>query len=329
MKFATLKNGTRDGQLVFVSRDLKFFQPIPEFAKTMLGLLEKWDAIEGDLKHEYELFDRNETLWMFEFNPKQAMAPLPRCYQFVDGSAFMNHGRIMKEAYKIQNEEPEGVPILIQRQSDDFRPAMEDYEFPSAKDLCDFEAEFAVAVSDIPMGSSAEKIKSSIKLIMILNDVSMRGILTREMRMGFGFIQAKTATIFAPVAVTPDELGDAWQNEKVGLDICVKRNDEWFGQPNGREMDYSFSDLISHLTYNRHIKAGTIIGSGTVSNKDTDNTGSACLAEKIALEFIQHGAAKSEFIQFGETVEINVLDKNQNNVFGPIKTKFIPAQSKL
>lgn len=328
MKFATLKNGTRDGQLVFVSRDLKFVQPIPAFAKTMLELLEQWDEVEADLKREYELFDKNKTLGLSEFLPQETMAPLPRCFQFVDGSAFMNHGRIMKEAYKIQNEEPEGVPILIQRQSDDFRSATADYEFPSTKDLCDFEAEFAVAVSDIPMGSSKEKVKSSIKLVMILNDVSMRGILTREIKMGFGFIQAKTATIFAPVAITPDELGYAWKNDKVELDICVKRNDEWFGQPNGREMDYSFSDLILHLTYNRHIKAGTIIGSGTVSNKDAHKTGSACLAEKIALEFIQYGAAKSEFLQFGETVEINVLDGNQNNVFGPIKTKFIPTRSK-
>ncbi len=326
MKFATLKNGTRDGQLVFVSRDLKYIQPIPEFAKTMLELLEQWDEIEGDLKHEYELFDQSKNLQMSEFIPQEAMAPLPRCYQFVDGSAFMNHGRIMKEAYKIQNEEPEGIPILIQRQSDDFRSATADYEFPSAKDLCDFEAEFAVAVSDIPMGSSKEKVQSSIKLVMILNDVSMRGILSREMRMGFGFIQAKTATIFAPIAITPDELGSAWHDDKVALDICVKRNDQWFGQPNGREMDYSFSDLISHLTYNRHIKAGTIIGSGTVSNKDTHNTGSACLAEKIALEFIQHGIAKSEFIQFGETVEINVVDQNQKSIFGIIKTKFIPTR---
>ena len=326
MKFATLKDGTRDGQLVFVSRDLKFMQPIPEFAKTMLELLEQWDQIEDDLKHEYEIFDKSKTLRVFEFLPQETMAPLPRCFQFVDGSAFMNHGRIMKEAYKIQNEEPEGIPILSQRQSDDFRSATADYEFPSAKDLCDFEAEFAVAVSDIPMGSSKEKVKSSIKLVMILNDVSMRGILTREMRMGFGFIQAKTATIFAPVAVTPDELGSAWKDDKVGLDICVKRNDEWFGQPNGSEMDYSFSDLISHLTYNRHIKAGTIIGSGTVSNQDAHTTGSACLAEKIALEFIQHGAAKSEFIQFGETVEINVVDQNKKSVFGTIKTKFIPTR---
>ncbi|MBI0395419.1 fumarylacetoacetate hydrolase family protein [Acinetobacter bereziniae] len=325
MKFATLKNGTRDGQLVFVSRDLRFAQPIPEFAQTMLQLLEQWDEVENKLYDAYQLFNEIPNKNGFLFDPQNTLAPLPRCFQFVDGSAFLNHGRIMKEAYKIKNEEPQGIPILIQRQSDDFRSSVDDYAFPSAKDLCDFEAEFAVAVSDIPMGSSKEEIKSSIKLVMILNDVSMRGILNREIKMGFGFIQAKTATIFAPVAVTPDELGKAWEDEKIALNIEVKRNNEWFGAPNGKEMDYSFSDLISHLIYNRTIKAGTIIGSGTVSNKDVRHTGSACLAEKIALEIIEHGAAKSEFIQYGETVEINVFDKSKKSIFGTIKTKFIPC----
>lgn len=324
MKFATLKNGTRDGQLVFVSRDLKWARTIPEFAPTMLQLLEQWDESENKLSKAYELFNNNPEQNGFGFDTQKTLAPLPRCYQFVDGSAFLNHGRIMKEAYKIKNEEPEGIPILIQRQSDDFRSGVDDYAFPSTKDLCDFEAEFAVAVSDIPMGSSKDIIKSSIKLVMILNDVSMRGILNREIKMGFGFIQAKTATIFAPVAVTPDELGKAWENEKIALNIEVKRNDQWFGAPNGKEMDYAFSDLISHLVYNRNIKAGTIIGSGTVSNKDAKHTGSACLAEKIALEVIEHGAAKSKFIQYGETVEINVFDKNKKSIFGTIKTKFIP-----
>jgi len=325
MKFATLKNGTRDGQLVFVSRDLKWARTIPEFAQTMLQLLEQWDEVENKLSEAYELFNENPEQNGFGFDTQKTLAPLPRCYQFVDGSAFLNHGRIMKEAYKIKNEEPEGIPILIQRQSDDFRSGVEDYAFPSTKDLCDFEAEFAVAVSDIPMGSSKDTIKSSIKLVMILNDVSMRGILNREIKMGFGFIQAKTATIFAPVAVTPDELGKAWENEKIALNIEVKRNGQWFGAPNGKEMNYSFSDLISHLIYNRNIKAGTIIGSGTVSNKYAKHTGSACLAEKIALEMIEHGAAKSEFIQYGETVEINVFDKSKKSIFGAIKTKFIPC----
>lgn len=325
MKFATIKNGTRDGQLVFVSRDLRFAKSIPEFAQNMLQLLEQWNELDSKLYEAYELFNDKPDKDGFVFDFKNTLAPLPRCFQFVDGSAFLNHGKIMKQAYKIKNEEPEGIPILIQRQSDDFRSGLEDYAFPSTKDLCDFEAEFAVAVTDIPMGSSKEKINSSIKLVMILNDVSMRGILNREIKMGFGFIQAKTATIFAPVAVTPDELGKAWKNEKIALNIEVKRNDQWFGAPNGKEMDYSFSDLISHLVYNRNIKAGTIIGSGTVSNKDAQHAGSACLAEKIALEVIEHGAAKSEFIQYGETVEINVFDKNKKSIFGTVKTKFIPC----
>lgn len=323
MKFATIKNGTRDGQLVFVSRDLRFARSIPEFAQNMLQLLEQWNELENKLYEAYELFNDNPDKDGFVFDLQNTLAPLPRCFQFVDGSAFLNHGKIMKEAYKIKNEEPEGIPILIQRQSDDFRSGLENYAFPSTKDLCDFEAEFAVAVTDIPMGSSKDKIKSSIKLVMILNDVSMRAILNREIKMGFGFIQAKTATIFAPVAVTPDELGKAWKNEKIALNIEVKRNDQWFGAPSGNEMNYSFSDLISHLIYNRNIKAGTIIGSGTVSNKDAQDTGSACLAEKIALDVIEHGAAKSEFIQYGETVEINVFDKSKKSIFGAIKTKFI------
>lgn len=324
MKFATIDNGTRDGKLVFISRDQKYAKKIDE-VKSLIELLEKWDELEDQLKLMYEEFNQNTSKDSFEFDPKNALAPLPRCYQFVDGSAFLNHGKIMKAAYKIKNEELDGIPILIQRQSDDFRRAQSDYEFPSNKDLCDFEAEFSVAISDVPMGSSEEVIQSKIKLVMALNDISMRGILTREMRMGFGFIQAKTATVFAPIAVTPDELGDAWKNNRVELDMQVKRNDQLFGQPNGREMNYSFSDLIKHLSYNRNLKAGTIIGSGTVSNINYKETGSACLAEAIALEIIELGYAKSEFIQFGETVEINALDKEGQSVFGTIKNKFVPA----
>lgn len=327
MKFATLDNGTRDGELIFVSRDLTRGKKISHIASSLIVALENWDDLESQLKNEYEQFHQNiNGDGSFAFDMQKALPPLPRSPQFVDGSAFLNHGSIMKAAYKIKNEEPEGIPILIQRQSDDFRAAHADYEFPSTKDLCDFEAEFAVAVSDISMSMSKEQIKSRIKLVMILNDVSMRALLNREIRMGFGFIQAKTATIFAPVAVTPDELGSAWNNDKVELDMTVKRNNQLFGQPNGREMDYSFADLISHLTYNRNIKAGTIIGSGTVSNKNAKDVGSACLAEAIALEVLESGAAKSEFIQYGDTVEISVKDQNQQNIFGSIQTKFVPIR---
>jgi fumarylacetoacetate (FAA) hydrolase len=322
MKFASLPNATRDGEVVFVSRDLSRAQKISSYS-SLIQLLENWDQIEHQLKAAYEIFNDDISAG-FPFDPTHALAPLPRCYQFVDGSAFLNHGKIMKAAYKVENEEPEGVPILIQRQSDDFRPAYADYEFIKAEDQCDFEGEFAVVVSDTVMGSSKAEISKNIKLIMLMNDVSMRNLLKREIKMGFGFIQAKTATIFAPVAVTPDELGTAWENDKVHLDLNVYRNSELFGHPNGAEMNYSFSELITHLSYNRNLKAGTIIGSGTVSNIDAKTVGSACLAEGIALEILETGQAKSTFIQSGEVIEIKVYDVDNQPVFGEIKTRFLP-----
>ena len=322
MKFASLPNSTRDGEVVFVSRDLKRAQKISSFSSSLIELIEKWNQVESELKIAYEKF--NDDIGSgFDFDHAQALAPLPRCYQFVDGSAFLNHGKIMKAAYKVENEEPEGIPILIQRQSDDFRSAYADYEFIKVEDQCDFEGEFAVVVSDTVMGSSKAEISQNIKLIMLMNDVSMRNLLKREIKMGFGFIQAKTATIFAPVAVTPDELGDAWKDDKVHLDLNVYRNSELFGHPNGSEMNYSFSELVEHLTYNRNIKAGTIIGSGTVSNELEKQVGSACLAEGVAIEIFKHGSAKSNFIQPNEIVEMNVLDHMDNSVFGSIRTKFL------
>ncbi|WP_288397675.1 fumarylacetoacetate hydrolase family protein [uncultured Acinetobacter sp.] len=321
MKFASLPNASRDGEVVFVSRDLSRAQKISSYS-SLIQLLENWDQIEYQLKAAYEIFNDDISAG-FPFDPTHALAPLPRCYQFVDGSAFLNHGKIMKAAYKVENEEPEGVPILIQRQSDDFRSAYADYEYIKVEDQCDFEGEFAVVVSDTAMGSSKTEISKNIKLIMLMNDVSMRNLLKREIKMGFGFIQAKTATIFAPVAVTPDELGNAWVNDKVHLDLNVYRNSELFGHPNGSEMNYSFSELITHLSYNRNLKAGTIIGSGTVSNIDAKTAGSACLAEGIALEVLETGQAKSTFIQSGEVIEMKVYDVDNKPVFGKIKTRFL------
>lgn len=321
MKFASLPNASRDGEVVFVSRDLSRAQKISSYS-SLIQLLENWDQIEYQLKAAYEIFNDDISAG-FPFDPTHALAPLPRCYQFVDGSAFLNHGKIMKAAYKVENEEPEGVPILIQRQSDDFRSAYADYEYIKVEDQCDFEGEFAVVVSDTAMGSSKAEISKNIKLIMLMNDVSMRNLLKREIKMGFGFIQAKTATIFAPVAVTPDELGNAWVNDKVHLDLNVYRNSELFGHPNGSEMNYSFSELITHLSYNRNLKAGTIIGSGTVSNIDAKTAGSACLAEGIALEVLETGQAKSTFIQSGEVIEMKVYDVDNKPVFGKIKTRFL------
>uniref|UniRef100_UPI00048C4DC2 fumarylacetoacetate hydrolase family protein n=1 Tax=Azohydromonas australica TaxID=364039 RepID=UPI00048C4DC2 len=195
-------------------------------------------------------------------------------------------------------------------------------------DQGDFEGEYAVIVDDIPMGSSAAQAQSRIRLVTLLNDVSMRGHLQREMQMGFGFIQAKTATAFAPVAVTPDELGEAWAEGRVALDLRVSRNGEWFGHPNGREMDWSFGELLAHLAYNRNLRAGTILGSGTVSNKAYQAVGSACLAERRALEVIEHGEPRTPFLQIGERLKFEVLDMQGRSVFGAIDHRFMAINTR-
>jgi fumarylacetoacetate (FAA) hydrolase len=324
MKLATLHNGTRDGRLVVVSRDLTQAVEVKTLAPTMQHAIEHWATVQPGLQSVYDLLN-DGALESIPFEPGQAMSPLPRTHQFVDASAFLNHGHIMEEAYKLTVKKTEGIPILIQRQSDDFHSPCQDYPFPDEADNADFEGEFAVIVDDTPMGSSPAVAESKILLFMVLNDVSMRTHLFRELQMGFGFINAKPATVFAPVAVTPDELGDAWRDGRVHLDMHVHRNGEWFGQPNGREMDWGFGDLLAHLAYNRNLCAGTILGSGTVSNKAHREVGSACLAERRAVELIDHGNSTTPFLRFGERLRFEVKDAKGQSVFGAIDHRFVPA----
>lgn len=323
MKLATYKTDNRDGRLVIVSKDLTRATYASGIVDTMIEALENWDAVSEALQQRYMQLNQGVLKGAFNFDPQHASAPLPRCYQFVDASAFDNHGDIIEEAYNLPVEKDDVTPILIQRQSDDFRGPHDDFEFYSEEDQCDFEAEFAVITGHIPAGASTSEAEAQIKLITILNDVSMRGHLMREKKLGFGFIQAKPATVFAPVAVTPDELGDAWKDSKVELDMQVERNGEWFGNPNGREMDFSFGYLLSHLAYNRNLMPGAILGSGTVSNRDYDKTGSACLAERRALEKIKFGEIKSGFLSDGESVRINVDDAEGNSIFGEINHRLV------
>jgi len=329
LKLATLKNATRDGRLVVVSRDLSQAVDAASVAPTMQSAIENWDAVEPRLAALYEQVNAGHTAGIFTFDPSQAMAPLPRAYQFVDASAFLNHGNIMAEAYKLTIKMEAGVPILVQRQSDDFLGPRDDYAFPTESDNGDFEGEFAVVLDDVSMGVSPADAEGHVKLVMILNDMSMRAHLFREMGMGFGFIQAKPATAFGPVAVTPDELGDAWRNGRIHLDMHVSRNGEWFGHPNGGEMDFGFGELIAHLGYNRNLRAGTILGSGTVSNKGYRDVGSACLAERRAVEMIDHGESKTPFLNFGETLRFEVLDGEGRSVFGAIEHRMVPSGRKL
>lgn len=325
MKLATLKNGKPDGRLVVVSRDLAHAVPATAVAATMRDAMDDWERREPALRALADALERGEAEGTFDFDPREAMAPLPRCCQFVDASAFLNHGEIMERAFNVTVEKEPGVPILIQRQGDDFRGPRDDYEMVDEDEQGDFEGEYAVITGDIPMGASAAQAQDAIRLVTILNDMSMRRHLIGELRLGFGFIRAKPATVFAPVAITPDELGDAWSDGRIALDMKVSRNDQWFGNPNGREMDWSFGELLAHLAHNRNLRAGTVLGSGTVSNREAAKVGSACLAERRALEVIDKGAPETGMLRFGDRLRFEVSDRDGVSVFGAIDHAIVPA----
>lgn len=325
MKLASLKSDNRDGRLVLVSRDLTTAVDAAAVAPTLRAALDNWKQVEPALQQLSEKLNGGTAPGAFAFDPRQAMAPLPRSHQFVDASAFLNHGKIMEEAYKLTIKLTPGVSIMVPRQGDDFRGPHDDYEFPAEADQCDFEGEFAVITDDVPIGVTAQEALSHVKLIAALNDVSMRAHLFGELSVGFGLIKSKPATIFAPVAVTPDELGDAWRDGRVHLNMEVSRNGEWFGHPNGGEMDWGFGELLAQLAYNRRLGAGFVLGSGTVSNRAHRNVGSACLAERRAVELIDEGKSSTDFLRFGETLRFEVKDSDGRPVFGAIENRFVPT----
>jgi fumarylacetoacetate (FAA) hydrolase len=325
MKLASLKNGSRDGRLVVVSRDLQRAVDAAAVAPTLQAALEDWKRAEPALQALYQRLNEDRAGGAIDFDPRQAMPPLPRAHQFVDASAFLNHGNIMERAFNMTVKRPEGVPILVQRQGDDFLGPCDDYPVRSEDDSIDYEGEFAVIVDEIAMGSSAAECEAAIRLVTIINDVSMRRFVLPEALMGFGFINAKPSTVFAPVAVTPDELGAAWKDGRVQLDLHVIRNGEAVAHPNGREMDWRFGELLAHLAYNRNLRAGTILGSGTVSNKQASEVGSACLAEQRALELIAHGAPRTSWLKLQERMRFDVLDAGGHSIFGAIDHRFVAA----
>ena len=323
MKLATYRNGSRDGRLLVVSHDLTRAVDAAAVAPTMQFAIEHWCQVELELQALYGDLNEDACADAFPFDPSRCMSPLPRTHQFVDASAFLNHGRIMEQAYQLDVKKTPGIPILVQRQSDEFWGPCEDYPLIEA-DNGDFEGEFAVIVDDTPMASSPEFCAQQIRLVMIFNDVSMRAHLFRELEMGFGFINAKPAAVFGPVAVTPDELGDAWADDgRIHLDMQVSVNSKHFGHPNGREMDWSFGELLAHLSKNRNLKAGTILGTGTVSNKEARTVGSACLAEKRALEKIEHGESSTPFLKIGDRLHFEVLDADGRSIFGAVDHRFV------
>jgi fumarylacetoacetate (FAA) hydrolase len=326
MKLATLKNGSRDGQLVVVSRDLAWALDASSVALTLQQAIENWESVEPVLQALAIRLNAGEASHAFAFDPTQAMAPLPRVYQWCDGSAFLSHGALMQKAFNLDPiDGTEHTPLMYQGAGDDFIGPRDDIALPSESQGIDFEGEFVVLVDDVPMACDAEQALRHIKLILQINDVSLRALAPREMRTGFGFLQAKPSSSFAPVAITPDELGDAWRDGRVHLPLQVHWNDQWFGHPHGGQMNFNFGQLIAHAALTRRLGAGTLIGSGTVSNAER-SVGSACIAERRAIEMIEHGAAHTGFMHFGDRIHMDVLNSDGQSLFGAIDQCVVQAQ---
>ena len=326
MKLATLNNGSRDGRLLLVSRDLSRALDAGHIAATLQLAIENWWSVEPELQALYRELNEGRAEAAFAFDPAAVMAPLPRAYQWCDGSAFLNHGELMQKAFHL--EPIDGVdttPLMYQGAGDDFLGGRDDIALPSESQGIDFEGEFVVLVDEVPLGCSAEQAGSHIKLILQINDVSLRALAPREMKTGFGFLQAKPSTAFAPVAVTPDELGGAWRDGRVQMRLQVQWNGERFGEPHGGQMNFHFGQLIAHAARTRRLRAGTIVGSGTVSNAER-SAGSACIAERRVIEMIDMGQATTGFMRFGDRVRMQAcFDDGQPGPFGNIDQRVVPA----
>jgi fumarylacetoacetate (FAA) hydrolase len=327
MKLATLKDGTRDGQLAVVSRDLKQAHLADGIAPTLQAALDDWAFIAPQLQQLYDDLNHGRTRRAFEFDPEKCMAPLPRAYQWADGSAYVNHVELVRKARDAGMPESFWTdPLMYQGGSDDFIGPTDDIQVGNEAWGIDFEAELAVVTDDVPMGTTPDQAHQHIKLLMLVNDVSLRNLIPAELAKGFGFFQSKPATSFGPVAVTPDELGEAWQDAKVHLPLRSSWNGKLVGQPHaGDDMVFNFAQLIAHLCKTRNARTGSIIGSGTVSNKDASR-GYSCIAEKRCLEMIAAGEASTEFMKFGDTIHIEMLDADKRSIFGAIDQVISPAR---
>lgn len=326
MKLASRRAGGRDGQLVVVDAELTRFVPVPEIAPTLQSALDHWNETEPQLREVARELASGKRTDARPFDPKECAAPLPRAYHWADGSAYVNHVELVRKARGA--EMPESFwtdPLMYQGGSDDLLGACDDARFVSEDHGIDLEAEVAVITDDVPMGIDANAAAAHIKLLVLVNDWSLRNLIPTEVGKGFGFYQSKPATGFSPVAVTPDELADAWRDGKVHLPIESYVNDTLLGRPHaGVDMVFSFPQLIAHAARTRRLGAGTIIGSGTVSNKDR-SVGSSCLVERRVLEQLEYGAPRTSYLKFGDRVRIQMLNGAGVNVFGTIYQRVVPA----
>ena len=318
MKLASLKHG-RDGMLVVVSRDLSRFVAVPHIAHTLQAVMDDWHHAAPRLMRVYDMLNEGEVPGERPFDPRDCASPLPRAYQWADGSAYVTHVELVRKARGV--EMPPSFwtdPLMYQGGSDGFIGPRDPIVAANEAWGIDFEGEVAVITDDVPMSCAAGDAEKHIKLLMLVNDVSLRNLIPAELAKNFGFFQSKPASAFSPVAVTPDELDQAWRDAKVHLPLSVTYNGEAFGHPNaGEDMTFSFAQLIAHAAKTRALCAGSIVGSGTVSNK-SGNVGSACLAEKRTLETIETGAPKTPFMKFGDHIRIEMFDTAGRSIFGAI-----------
>ena len=317
MKLASINNGTRDGQLVVVSKDLTKAVVVSEIATTMQAALDQWATKETLLKEVYDNLNAGKLSNAIDFTTATVMAPIPRAYHWADGSAYVTHVELVRKARNA--ELPESFwtdPLMYMGASDAFIGATDDIEIESEAWGIDFESEVAVITDDVPPGVSAAEALKHIKLITILNDVSLRNLIPAELGKQFGFYQSKPWTAFAPVVVTPDELEGVWKDGKVHLPLHSTLNGVLVGSPNaGVDMTFNFGQLVAHAAKTRSLMAGTVIGSGTVANQGSP-TGSSCLAEVRCLETIKDGKPSTPFMQFGDRIEIEMMDKEGKSIFG-------------
>jgi fumarylacetoacetate (FAA) hydrolase len=327
MKLATLRSGSRDGQLVVVSRDLTRCIPVMPIA-SLQSALDEWDVISTTLQVFSDRVNAGDKGTIL-FDPKACFSPLPRAYQWADGSAYVNHVALVRKARGA--EMPESFwtdPLMYQGGSDSFLAPCDPIHGQESWGI-DFEAEIAVVTGDVPMGVSVDQARKAIRLVMLVNDVSLRNLIPGELAKGFGFFQSKPSSAFSPVAVTPDELGEAWDGGRLHLPLLSTLNGKAFGKPNaGVDMTFDFPTLIAHAAKTRSLAAGTIIGSGTVSNRGTDGgpgkpvgeggVGYSCIAEQRVVETILTGVAKTPFLKSGDRVRIEMRGADGKSIFGAI-----------
>ncbi|KPF58289.1 fumarylacetoacetate hydrolase [beta proteobacterium AAP51] len=326
MRFATLRDGSLDGRLLLVSRDgLRAMEAAP-VAPSLLAALQRWAHVQPALQALADALDAGHAAGAFDFDPHACAAPLPRSPQWLDGSAFLNHGRLMDQAFdKPPPPLVDTVPLMYQGASDDFLGPHDDVPMPTEADGIDFEGEFGVVTGAVPMGVSPADALGCVRLVLQLNDWSLRALGPHEMKTGFGFLQAKPSTAFAPLAVTPDELGPAWRDGRVQMRLHVQWNGARFGEPHGGEMNFHFGQLIAHAARTRRLTAGCIVGSGTVSNV-ARTAGSACIAERRIIEKIDLGESRTAFMRFGDRVRMQAcFDDGREGPFGLIEQRVVSA----